>query len=397
MQVCPKHCISFEEDTEGFRYPFVDKEKCVNCHLCENVCPVINKSDAKEPIELCAAYNKDESIRLKSSSGGIFTILAEEVIKQGGVVFGARFDDKWEVCHSYTETIEGLATFRGSKYVQSRIENSYKNAKEFLSKGRKVLFSGSPCQIAGLHKFLGKQYDNLLTVDFICHGVPSPKVWRRYLEEIQKNACQGVVGKKIVSQSLKVMPVITGINFRDKRTGWKKFSFTVTFAETTVEGKQNIVSRSYIFFQDPYMRAFLSDMILRPSCYQCPAKRGRSESDITVADWWGVKDYPNQEKVDDDKGICIVLLNSERGQQYFNQFDVVKKTITWNEAIPRNGGFKETLIVHPKRKFFFKKVDESRSVLNLIIKVFKPTMYQRVRTSCAKIKLKLKMILKQLI
>lgn len=392
VQACPKQCISFEEDKEGFRYPLVDKNKCVDCHLCEKVCPVLNKADAKEPIEIYAAYNKDENIRLKSSSGGIFTVLAEEVIKQGGVVFGARFNDNWEVYHDYTETIEGIGSFRGSKYVQSRIENSYKKAKDFLNKGRKVLFSGSPCQIAGLHKYLGKHYDNLLAVDFICHGVPSPKVWRKYIEEILKNARQGVAGKNIISQSLKVMPVITGINFRDKRTGWKKYSFTVTLAEVTDDGKKNLVSRSDIFLQDLYMKTFLSDIILRPSCYQCPAKRGRSESDITIADWWGVKEYPNQEKVDDDKGICIVFLNSDRGQQYFNQFDVVKKTITWDEATPRNGGFKETLAVHPKRKFFFDNIDKSRSLLTLITNTFKPSLFQHVYALGGKIRVRFKKI-----
>lgn len=378
VQTCPKQCIAFEEDKEGFMYPVVDKDKCVDCHLCEKVCPVLNKADAKEPIEIFAAFNKDESIRLKSSSGGIFTILAEEVIRQGGVVFGARFDENWEVCHDYTVTVEGLEFFRGSKYVQSRIENSYRRAKEFLNKGQKVLFSGSPCQIAGLHRYLGKQYDNLLAVDFICHGVPSPKVWRKYLEEIIKNAYKGTAGKNIVSQSLKVMPEITGINFRDKRAGWKKYSFTVTLAEVTDEGKQNLVSRSLIFSQDPYMKAFLSDLILRPSCYQCPAKRGRSESDITIADWWGVKEYPDKEKIDDDKGLCIVLLNSEKGQQYFNKFDVAKKTITWDEATPQNGGFKETLAVHTKRKYFFNKMDKSQSMNGLFINAFKLSLCQRV-------------------
>ena len=385
VQVCPRQCIDFEEDKEGFRYPLVNEKICVDCHLCEKVCPVLNRADVKDPIEIYASYNKDENIRLKSSSGGIFTVLAENVIRQGGVVFGARFDDNWEVYHDYSETFEGLGDFRGSKYVQSRIEKSYQKVKEFLDMNRKVLFSGTPCQVAGLYRYLGKQYDNLLTVDFICHGVPSPKVWRKYLEGITRNVQQSVAGN-INSQSHKIMPVIKSINFRDKRSGWKKYSFTVTLAEATDEGRDNLVSLSYIFPHVPYMNAFISDVTLRPSCYLCPSKRGRSMSDITIADWWGVIEYFDQGQIDDDKGICIVLLNSEKGLQFFNQFDVVKKLITWDEATPCNGGFKEIINVHPKRKFFFRKLDKSRSVFYLIKKTFKPSLFQRLRVFVGKIK-----------
>ena len=164
VQICPKQCISMAADNEGFLYPQVNSAICIDCGLCEKVCPVINQSAPREPLVVYAAKNNNEDIRLKSSSGGIFTLLAEKVIEEGGVVFGAKFDADWNVIHDYTETIEGLAAFRGSKYVQSIIDDNFKTAKQFLNNGRKVLFSGTPCQIAGLKKYLRKEYDNLLVV-----------------------------------------------------------------------------------------------------------------------------------------------------------------------------------------------------------------------------------------
>jgi len=182
--ICPVHCISMQEDPEGFLYPVIEKEKCTSCKKCENVCPAIVQGNERKPLSVYAAKNLNEEIRRQSSSGGIFTLIAESIIQKGGVVFGARFNGNWEVVHDYTETEEGLAAFRGSKYVQSRIGDTYLKAKDFLLAGRKVLFSGTPCQIAGLKAFLQKDYDNLLTVDLICHGVPSPLVWKRYLDEV---------------------------------------------------------------------------------------------------------------------------------------------------------------------------------------------------------------------
>lgn len=223
-QVCPKQCISMNEDCEGFLYPKVDSAVCVDCGLCEKVCPVINKGYTIVPLATYAAKNKDEKIRYKSSSGGVFTLIAEQILADGGVVFGARFNENWEVIHDYAETVEGLEAFRGSKYVQSVIGDNYKYAKQFLLEGRNVLFSGTPCQIAGLKKFLRKEYENLLTVEVVCHGVPSPKVWRDYL---QYKRAQHVVGKNTVSSSIDELPMITGISFRDKISGWKKFGFKI--------------------------------------------------------------------------------------------------------------------------------------------------------------------------
>ena len=191
VQKCPKHCITMKEDKEGFLYPNVDENVCIDCHICEKVCPVLNQNMERMPLNVYVGKNPNEEIRIKSSSGGLFTMLAEQVIDDIGVVFGATFNEKWTVVHDYVETKEGLAKFRGSKYVQSNIGNSFKKAMDFLNEGRKVLFSGTPCQIAGLKNYLRKDYDNLITVDFICHGVPSPGVFRTYLqEEIDKKSAR---------------------------------------------------------------------------------------------------------------------------------------------------------------------------------------------------------------
>lgn len=209
VQRCPKQCIVMYKDREGFLYPVIDTAVCIDCGLCEKVCPVLNQNNARKPLQVFAAKNKNEIQRLYSSSGGIFILLAEQTIQNGGVVFGARFDQNWEVEHCYAETIEELQPLMRSKYVQSRIANTYKEVEAFLRHGRRVLFVGTSCQIAGLHKFLRKDYDNLLTVDFICHGVPSPGVWYKYLEEIirDKSSRSEVTGKNSVLLSTENRPL----------------------------------------------------------------------------------------------------------------------------------------------------------------------------------------------
>ena len=226
VQKCPKGCIVMVEDEEGFLYPQVNSSLCIDCRLCEKICPVINQANEKEPVKVYAAVNKDEKILNQSSSGAIFTLVAEKIIAEGGVVFGAAFNENWEVCHTFVEKNEDLTKLRGSKYVQSRIGTSYRDVESFLKKGRKVLFTGTPCQISGLRKFLRKDFDNLYCLDVICHGSPSPGVWRSYLQAVMSRP-KGVVGGNSVLLSLKEMPVITGISFRDKTIGWRKYGFVL--------------------------------------------------------------------------------------------------------------------------------------------------------------------------
>ena len=360
VQRCPKQCITLYEDQEGFLYPKVDTETCIDCGLCEKVCPILNEGEIRKPLKVYAAINKDEKIRLESSSGGIFTMLAEQTIGEGGVVFGARFDENWQVRLDYTETIEGIAAFRGSKYVQARTENAYQQAEKFLKEGRKVLFTGTPCQIAGLKKFLRKEYANLLAVDFVCHGVPSPKVWAKYLKELlaskgEKNTVSFSPNPFSVSEGY---APIAGISFRNKALGWKKYSFVLrqNLTKATADGEENSVSFSDMHRENTFMRLFLSDVILRPSCYQCHCKEGKSGSDITIADFWGIGSISPE--MDDDKGTSLIILQTEKGEQSFSLMDIVKKEQTYEEASRCNQGLKSLCKPHPKREKFFAEMDD---------------------------------------
>lgn len=298
-QCCPKYCITLKADQQGFLYPETDSEECINCGLCEQVCPMLQLNCSREPLAANAVINPNESIRLKSSSGGVFTAIAEHVIKNGGVVFGARFNEQWEVVHDYTETVDGLAAFRGSKYVQSRIGNCYLKVEEFLKQDRYVLFTGTPCQVSGLKHFLRKEYDKLLAVDVACHGVPSPLVWKEYIENKQPKH----------------------ISFRDKKLGWKKFSMRID-------------NYSNYHQKDCFMTCFLSNLSLRPSCFNCQFKAGASGCDLTLADFWGVTDIAPH--LDDDKGISVVLSYSYKGKEFLKKINLTLIGVNSNKVYTHN-------------------------------------------------------------
>lgn len=362
VQRCPKQCITMQEDEEGFLYPLVNQSICINCGLCEQVCPVINPNDSKQPLQVFAAKNRSEYQRLRSSSGGIFILLAEYIIKQGGVVFGARFDKNWEVEHAYAETLEELVPLMRSKYVQSRIGNTYKEAEQFLKQGRQVMYVGTSCQIAGLKKFLRKEYENLLAVDFICHGVPSPGVWRRYLEEIKTEQSKNT-GINTGSSSLKSMPVITSINFREKQLGgysWSKYGFVV---HTKSADSANSILLSSNSNENVYMKAFLLNYILRPSCYSCFAKNGKSKSDITISDFWGLRLC--MPKFDDDKGVCAVFLHTPKSLNIFKGLNVDSNKCSFNDAVKASSYIKPADSPIFRNKFWhkFKKGDTIKESL----------------------------------
>lgn len=343
VQLCPKQCISFDEDMHGFRYPLVNEENCIECGICEKVCPVINQFEPRRPLDVYAAVNSNDEIRLASSSGGIFTMLAEYVLSVGGVVFGARFDENWEVMHDYTETPEALVAYRGSKYVQSRVGNTYVQAKKFLNEGRKVLYTGTSCQIAGLKKFLHREYDNLISVDVVCHGVPSPLVWRTYLDYILKGS-QTVNGENETVSSVTDRPKITGISFRDKSTGWKNYRMLIHGKSLTKTDEDLALSSDNghtekVLLHEPheqnlFMQVFLKDLCLRPSCSKCPSKSGRSGSDLTIADYWGIADH--HPCLDDDKGTSLILVNSLAGEDILLKLNCNMATTTYEEALMGN-------------------------------------------------------------
>lgn len=338
VQICPKQSITFVEDMEGFLYPQINTSTCSNCGLCEKVCPVLNQAEETSPSKVYLGKHPDDFIRVQSSSGGLFSLFAEQIIELGGVVFGARFNEAWEVIHDYTETKEGLAEFRGSKYVQSVIGESYKHVKTFLNSGRKVLFTGTPCQVAGLKRFLQKEHENLLTIDFICHGVPSPLAWRKFLkEEIDHYNTAGTNTS-----------VLTGVNFRSKSTGWKNFSVVFNYSRESNNVKQ-IIEHSSVFTDNHYMDVFLSNLTLRPSCYQCPSKSGKSGSDITIGDFWGIESLLPE--YDDDQGLSLVFVNNE--YKIIPNVGLIHE-VAYRDAIKNNSSAENSACKHPYRKLFMK-------------------------------------------
>lgn len=338
VQKCPKYCISMNIDDEGFFYPLVDKDSCVECGLCEKVCPVIHQDEIQEPLKCIAAKGKRTNIVKNSSSAGIFYLLAEKTIQRNGIVFGARFNETWDVVHSWTDSLEGVYSFMTSKYVQSQIGNCYKQTEFFLKEGKEVLFTGTPCQIAGLRHFLRKDYDNLICVDVICHGTPSPGVWREYLKyEISPKGQKNSVSSPIYSSLSKRDALrIMDISFRDKEFGWKKFSFLLQSSQGLGRSEKNTVSSSYTpivrqkHYHNLYMKTFLHNLTLRQSCFECPARKGKSGSDILLGDFWSVtRHYPD---FFDKNGVSMALAYSETGVRLLDSLELDSMDIRYSDT-----------------------------------------------------------------
>lgn len=331
--ICPRGCIKMTADSEGFLYPAVNEEMCMDCGLCEKVCPMLHKPQQHEILAVYGAKNKSDAVRLTSSSGGMFTLFAENILQQGGVVVGAALDDKFRVRHILIDNIADLAQLRGSKYVQSEIGSVYSEVRKLLQAGKKVLFSGTPCQVAGLKGYLVKSFANLMTIDVVCHGVPSPKVYQKHLAELAQEAGEPV----------------QEVRFRDKGRGWKRGE-TLFFTEHQRFGASKR--------KETYMRLFLNNISIRPSCGECAFNNKRSLADITIADYWGVdKQFPD---FDDDKGVTLVLVNSKAGADLLTQVKPQAELLAtdfakgaeYNQAVGR------ALPLHPQREFFFAHLAE---------------------------------------
>lgn len=344
-QACPTHCIDMRQDQEGFLYPMADATRCVDCGKCERVCPIIQADSPlpdpgaafEQPLAI-GGRHRDEAIRQASSSGGAFSLFADRIFAMGGVVYGAAMRDG-RVVHVCATNAAELAALRGSKYVQSVIGDAYSEIEGHLKAGRPVLFTGTPCQTAGLASFLGKPWDNLYLVDFICNGTPSPKIFAQYLASIEARE-----GSKVVSFS-----------FREKDKGWHESGLKMGTRAKLANGKE--ISK-YPALRDSYLNGFLEDIYLRPSCYQCRFKViPKHTADITIANFWGVNRVLPQ--LNDGRGTSLLLIHNERGKALF---DAVSEAFEyqecdWKAATVKNPTLVRAASVPPQRETFFRELE----------------------------------------
>ncbi len=327
---CPQHCIEMKADAEGFAYPKVDTEKCIQCGLCTKACPMTKEKDENSSqTKAFAIYAKEDEIREKSSSGGVFSLMAKEILSEGGCVFGCTFDSKFRAKHIMIEDASMLKCLQGSKYVQSDLSDSYKKVKSLLEDGRKVLFAGTSCQTEGLRTFLSKSYDTLFMVDIVCHGAPSPKVWEQYMkyqEEVHQAA-------------------ICDVSFRDKKNGWKDYRIKLGF-----ENGKTYLSRSW---DDSYMKMFIKNYISRPSCYSCKFRTWHRDSDITLGDFWGIEHVLPE--WNDDKGISLVMVHSKKGAAMLQRLSgkVEQREVCKEDAVKENQSVIAPNVVPKERAKFF--------------------------------------------
>lgn len=344
--VCARNAIAMVADDEGFRYPVVDMSLCVGCGKCRLVCPALNASSARRPNAVYAAISNDEELRNNSSSGGVFSILATQVLATGGIIYGAAFDRKdWHVFHRSAESQQELAELRGSKYVQSDIGQVYHSALENLERGRKVLFSGTPCQVAAFRNFLGRDWDNLLLVDVVCHGAPSPLAWQKYLQKrtdiVQRGNRNGTVDGSTVRE----------VSLRNKSYGWQRYSVSILFSN----GETYLREHQY----DSFIQAFLKELCTRPSCHFCPVRELRSGADLTIGDYWRVRE--RHPAMDDDKGTSLVLVNTNKGRCAFEGIEdfLCFESSSYEDAVRVNPAILLSPVINDKRAAFF-----SRLVMN---------------------------------
>lgn len=358
--VCPKGAIRMVADREGFRYPQIDATACVHCGRCEAACPVLHPGEAREPQAVYAAKALDTALRLDSSSGGIFSLLAQRVLARGGRVYGAAYDEAdWSVHHIAATDEAGLAALRGSKYLQSRVGGIYRAVKADLAKGLEVLFSGTPCQIAALKRVLGRDMPRLVCVEVVCHAVPSPRVWQQYLLYQQKNfrrACGSTIRR---------------ISARRKHCGWQRYSVSLRFANNT----------EYLceFSQDPFMQAFLRELCNRPSCHACSVKALRSGADLTIGDFWGIGQVLPE--MDDDRGTSCVLVNTARGAALWGEVQgaLESRATTYASVLRGNSAILHSTHPHPNRARFMASCSDAHFP-RVLARCLRPTVLCRVKS-----------------
>lgn len=338
LNICPVKCIDMQSDKDGFQYPVKDKAICIDCNLCRKVCPNANNTSNNrlEDILSYSLTSNDKNIVEKSSSGGAFSAIAQAYCDKNYAIFGVEIDCENKVKHSHVEDIKGIDKFRKSKYVQSYLGNTYFEVKEMLDSGSKVLFTGTPCQVAGLKLFLRREYANLFCVDIICHGVPSQKVLDKYIE---------FLSEKTAEEQIKV-------TFRHKTCDngkWESRNMKIDSRDKVIveNNKKNY-----------YLQGFHRGLFYRTSCYECKYANHKREGDITIGDFWGVKKvFPNENP---HKGVSEILVNTKKGKEIL---DNVKKTSTLKPVsiqtiIKYTGQLNIPTMKHPKREVFFASLDE---------------------------------------
>ena len=334
--VCPVKAIEIKEDADGFAYPCIDKKKCTNCGLCTKKCPALHPQKTSEIVEklptpICyGGYSKNDDVREKSSSGGVFSILADYVLSKGGYVCGAKFVKGATLEHVIINKKENLAPLRGSKYVQSNVNDVYKKIKKLLEKDNYVLFTGTPCQVAALYQVLGKDYEKLLTVDLLCHGCPSQKIFKEYLNEVTNGNEQN----------------ISDIKFRYKKNGWRNFWMSIKWKNNTIE---------FPATENTYYNGFEKNILIRKSCTDCHFNRLPRQGDFTLGDFWGVE-HQNKD-IDDNKGTSAILVNTTKAQNILTE---IKSDFQALKNVPQKNIQDFNMVEwksypHPHRTYFFSK------------------------------------------
>lgn len=340
---CPQRCIKMSYRNDGFVYPIIDIDKCISCNLCIKKCPVLNRPGEYKEKQAYAAYNQ-VSDRISNSSGGIYAALAESIIDNKGIVYGAAFDEGFQsTSHIRACDADTLKKTYTSKYMQSHIKDIYTQVKNDLRAEKRVLFSGTPCQVAGLRSYLGEEYENLICVDFICHGVPSEKIWKLYTDSIMS----------------KYHSNIDEANFRYKEKGWNP-----TLLLLLLLGDNKIVENQT---DNIYYQGFLSDLCLRKSCYECSFKSINGYSDITLADFWGIDGICPE--LNDNKGTNLVILNSLKEKSLFSEIEnkIRKQEVDYIKSISKNPARIRSADRNFRREAYFERVN-AENLYELTIK-----------------------------
>lgn len=335
-QKCPKHCITMEADEEGFLYPVVDKQSCIDCGLCERVCPVQNPCERAAVAQAFGIQTRDEQIRQNSSAGGAFYTLACKILEERGVVFGAAMDERFVVRHCEAQTREELLPLCMSKYVQSDLGDVFTQVRAYLKEGRKVLFVGTPCQCEGLLKYLGTRPENLFIMDFLCHGVPSPKVWKKYVEAMKEKYGAGA------------------FRFRSKAVGYRRSAVAFETADGRLLHTETSEDEDVRFMH----RAFYGLFSSRPSCHACAFKGRDRATDITLGDLWHIGKYASD--MDDDRGTTFLAVHTKKGRLLLQSaFDTVRQVPVPLEAYLKDDGVNMicSMTPNPRREAFLRDLD----------------------------------------